>query len=92
MSHELADSGTKIGKVKTHNDGTKALHFNYFDMIEILRQIGYTGVSKTDNPGYVRNSQNSKFLDRLARYGYSVPLLVALCKEYYKGMKGCRNN
>lgn len=54
MSHELADSGTKIGKVKTHNDGTKALHLNYFDMIEILRQIGYTGVSKTDNPCYVR--------------------------------------
>lgn len=91
MSHELADSGTKIGKVKTHNDGTKALHLNYFDMIEILRQIGYTGVSKTDNPCYVRNSQNSKLLDRLARYGYSVPLLVALCKEYYKGMKGCRS-
>lgn len=91
MSHELADSGTKIGKVKTHNDGTKALHLNYFDMIEILRQIGYTGVSKTDNPCYVRNSQNSKLLDRLARYGYSVSLLVALCKEYYKGMKGCRS-
>lgn len=91
MSHELADSGTKIGKVKTHNDGTKALHLSYFDMIEILRQIGYTGVSKTDNPCYVRNSQNSKLLDRLARYGYSVPLLVALCKEYYKGMKGCRS-
>lgn len=44
-----------------------------------------------DNVRYVRNSQNSKLLDRLARYGYSVPLLVALCKEYYKGMKGCRS-
>lgn len=45
----------------------------------------------SDNVCYVRNSQNSKLLDRLARYGYSVPLLVALCKEYYKGMKGCRS-
>lgn len=56
MSHELADSGTKIGKVKTHNDGTRALHLNFFDMIEILRRIGYTGAKNTDNAGYVRKA------------------------------------
>ncbi|WP_276861016.1 thiamine-binding protein [Bifidobacterium merycicum] len=47
MSHEIADSGTKVGKVKKHDDGRKVLHMNYWDMLEFLRQIGYTGSKKS---------------------------------------------
>lgn len=47
MSHEIADSGTKVGKVKKHDDGRNVLHMNYWDMLEFLRQIGYTGSKKS---------------------------------------------
>ena len=78
MSHELADSGTKIGKVKTHNDGTRVLHLNYFDMLEILRRIGYT-VENADNAGYVRRG--------ISETSPNTPLPT--CRHLPEGMNRC---
>lgn len=92
MSHEIADSGTKVGKVKKHDDGRKVLHMNYWDMLEFLRQIGYTGSKKSPIFSIMsENGKHSPLVRFLSSYGYTIPQIVALCREFYKGTKGSRS-